>query len=54
MEFPTTNSFSQSGGSNVDVENSMVSQLEVITGTFNAEYGAAQSGLNIVTKILRK
>jgi outer membrane receptor protein involved in Fe transport len=31
----------------------MVSQLEIITGTFNAEYGAAQSGVvNIVTKIL--
>ncbi|MFZ1517939.1 MAG: TonB-dependent receptor [Ignavibacteriaceae bacterium] len=52
---PVTNSFSQSGGSNVDVENSMVSQLEVITGTFNAEYGAAQSGVvNIVTKDIAK
>ncbi|MBK8946085.1 MAG: TonB-dependent receptor [Ignavibacteriae bacterium] len=48
---PVTNSFSQSGGSNVEIENSMISQLEVITGTFNAEYGSAQSGIiNIVTK----
>jgi len=48
---PVTNAFSQSGGSNVTVENSMISQLEVITGTFNAEYGSAQSGVvNIITK----
>ncbi|MCK5456906.1 MAG: TonB-dependent receptor, partial [Melioribacteraceae bacterium] len=48
---PVTNSYSQSGGSNVTVENSMIAQLEVITGTFNAEYGSAQSGVvNIVTK----
>ena len=48
---PVTNSFSQSGGSNITVENSMISQLEVITGTFNAEYGSAQSGVvNIITK----
>ena len=48
---PVTNSFNQSGGSNVNVENSMVEQLEVITGTFNAEYGSAQSGIvNIITK----
>ncbi|MBK7106954.1 MAG: TonB-dependent receptor [Ignavibacteriae bacterium] len=46
-----TNAFNQSGGSNVSVENSMIEQLEVITGTFNAEYGSAQSGVvNIVTK----
>ncbi|MBK7979387.1 MAG: TonB-dependent receptor [Ignavibacteriae bacterium] len=46
-----TNSFNQDGGSNVTVENSMIEQLEVITGTFNAEYGSAQSGVvNIVTK----
>jgi len=52
---PVTNSFNQNGGSNVDIENSMVSQLEVITGTFNAEYGAAQSGVvNIVTKDIAK
>ena len=47
-----TNTFSQSGGSNVDVENNMVSELQVITGTFNAEYGSAQSGvINVVTKV---
>ncbi|MFZ1291026.1 MAG: TonB-dependent receptor [Melioribacteraceae bacterium] len=46
-----TNAFNQEGGSNVSVENSMIEQLEVITGTFNAEYGSAQSGVvNIVTK----
>ncbi|MBK8946186.1 MAG: TonB-dependent receptor [Ignavibacteriae bacterium] len=46
-----TNAFNQDGGSNVSVENSMIEQLEVITGTFNAEYGSAQSGVvNIVTK----
>lgn len=48
---PVTNSFDQGGGNNVVVENSMVQELEVISGTFNAEYGAAQSGIiNIITK----
>jgi outer membrane receptor protein involved in Fe transport len=48
---PVTNAFSQSGGNNVAVENSMIQELEVISGTFNAEYGSAQSGIvNIVTK----
>lgn len=48
---PVTNSFDQSGGSNVAVENNMVKELQVITGTFNAEYGSAQSGVvNVVTK----
>ena len=48
---PVTNSFNQSGGNNVVVENSMIQELEVISGTFNAEYGSAQSGIvNIVTK----
>lgn len=47
-----TNTFSQGGGSNVDVDNNMVSELQVITGTFNAEYGSAQSGIiNVVTKV---
>jgi outer membrane receptor protein involved in Fe transport len=46
-----TNVFSQSGGSNVAIENSFVEELQVITGTFNAEYGSAQSGIiNVVTK----
>ena len=35
----------------VRVENSSIEQLEVISGTFNAEYGQAMSGVvNIVTK----
>ncbi len=35
----------------VQVENSSIEQLEVISGTFNAEYGQAMSGVvNIVTK----
>ncbi len=46
-----TNAYSQDGGINVQVENSVVQQVEVISGTFNAEYGSAQSGIvNIVTK----
>jgi len=49
---PVTNSFSQGGGSNVSVETNFIKELQVITGTFNAEYGAAQSGIiNVVTKI---
>ncbi|MCL5028186.1 MAG: TonB-dependent receptor [Bacteroidetes bacterium] len=39
------------GGLAVDVQNNDVQQLEVISGTFNAEYGRAMSGIvNIVTK----
>ncbi len=35
----------------IEVENSSIQQLEVISGTFNAEYGQAMSGIvNIVTK----
>jgi len=46
-----TNAYSQDGGINVQIENSVVQQVEVISGTFNAEYGSAQSGIvNIVTK----
>jgi outer membrane receptor protein involved in Fe transport len=48
---PVSNSYSQGGGINVAVENSMIEELEVISGTFNAEYGSAQSGvINIITK----
>lgn len=48
---PVTNSFNQNGGNNVVIENSMVQELEVISGTFNAEYGSAQSGIvNVITK----
>jgi outer membrane receptor protein involved in Fe transport len=46
-----TNGFSQDGGSNVRMENAFIEELQVITGTFNAEYGSAQSGIiNVVTK----
>jgi outer membrane receptor protein involved in Fe transport len=39
------------GSLSVTVENNAVRQLEVISGTFNAEYGSALSGVvNIVTK----
>jgi outer membrane receptor protein involved in Fe transport len=35
----------------IDVDNSIIKELEVISGTFNAEYGQAMSGVvNIVTK----
>ena len=38
-------------GKAVDVETDAISDLEVITGTFNAEYGKAMSGIvNAVTK----
>ena len=40
-----------SGNMGVEVENSSVQELQVISGTFNAEYGQAMSGIvNIVTK----
>lgn len=46
----TTNSFSSSGQS-VSVEADAVEEVEVIKGTFNAEYGRAMSGIvNAVTK----
>ncbi|MFH1197867.1 MAG: TonB-dependent receptor [bacterium] len=46
---PVTDVFS--GSNSVQVENSAVRELEVISGTFNAEYGQALSGIvNIVTK----
>lgn len=39
------------GSMSVTVENNSIRQLEVISGTFNAEYGSALSGVvNIVTK----
>jgi len=38
------------GGRGVEVQNSAVDELQVISGTFNAEYGQAMSGIvNIVT-----
>jgi outer membrane receptor for ferrienterochelin and colicin len=40
-----------SGGMGVNVENSAIEELQVVSGTFNAEYGQAMSGIiNIVTK----
>ncbi|NQT27291.1 TonB-dependent receptor [candidate division KSB1 bacterium] len=40
-----------SGESAIEVENNSVAELQVISGTFNAEYGQAMSGVvNIVTK----
>lgn len=48
---PVNNSFSESGGSLVEIENNMIEELEIISGGFNAEYGQAQSAVvNIVTK----
>lgn len=39
------------GGMGVNVENQAIQELEVVSGTFNAEYGQAMSGVvNIVTK----
>jgi outer membrane receptor protein involved in Fe transport len=46
---PVTDVFS--GSQSLQVENSSIRELEVISGTFNAEYGQALSGVvNIVTK----
>ena len=45
----TTDVFS--GGRGVRVENSAVQELQVVSGTYNAEYGQAMSGvINIITK----
>jgi hypothetical protein len=39
------------GGISLQVENSSVREMEVISGTFNAEYGQAMSGIvNVITK----
>jgi len=46
---PITNAFNKAAA--FDIEQNMVSSLEVISGVFNAEYGQATSGVvNIVTK----
>lgn len=46
---PVTDQYN--GGSTIGLENSWVQELQVISGTFNAEYGQAQSGIiNVVTK----
>ncbi len=40
-----------SGNLGVEVENASIQELQVVSGTFNAEYGQAMSGIvNIVTK----
>ena len=45
------NTFSQDRGHAVDVDKDAIEDMEVITGTFNAEYGNAMSGVvNYVTK----
>lgn len=52
---PVNNAYAQTGGNNVAVENAIIKELQVISGTFNAEYGSAQSGIvNIVTKAPEK
>ena len=46
---PVTDQFG--GGSKIEIENSWVQELQVISGTFNAEYGQAQSGvINVISK----
>lgn len=46
---PVTDQYN--GGSSIAMENSWVQELQVISGTFNAEYGQAQSGvINVITK----
>ena len=48
---PITNQFSAGGGSLFSVETDNVQELQIISGTSNAEYGQAQSGvINIITK----
>ncbi len=40
-----------SGSMGINVENSAIEELQVVSGTFNAEYGQAMSGIiNIITK----
>ena len=47
---PVTNRFD--GGSSLEIENEVIQELQVISGTFNAEYGQAQSGIiNIISKM---
>lgn len=42
---PVQDIYSQSGGNTVNVELSSVQELQVLTGTFDAEHGGAQSGV---------
>ncbi|MBN1997161.1 TonB-dependent receptor, partial [candidate division KSB1 bacterium] len=46
---PVTDGFDRTQA--IDVDNNSIQELQVISGTFNAEYGQAQSGIvNIITK----
>ncbi|HED06963.1 MAG TPA: TonB-dependent receptor [Ignavibacteria bacterium] len=48
---PISNEFSTQGGSLINIQSGNIQQLQVISGTFNAEYGQAQSGvINVITK----
>lgn len=48
---PISDQFSSAGGSLIGLESGNIQQLQVISGTFNAEYGQAQSGvINVITK----
>lgn len=48
---PVDNAFSEGGGQSVNVDKEAIQDIEVISGTFNAEYGRAMSGMvNVVTK----
>ncbi len=46
---PVQDVFNQSGGNTVDVEVQSVQELQVFTGTFDAELGGAQSGVVSIT-----
>lgn len=46
---PVQDVFGQNGGNTVDVEVQSVQELQVFTGTFDAELGGAQSGIVSVT-----
>jgi outer membrane receptor for ferrienterochelin and colicin len=48
---PVQDVFSQSGGSTVNIELESVNEIQVLTGTFDAELGGAQSGVvNVNTR----
>ncbi len=48
---PVQDVFSQNGGNTLDVEVQSVQELQVFTGTFDAEFGGAQSGIvNVTTR----
>ena len=48
---PVQNVYSQGGGNTIDVEVQSIQELQVLTGTFDAEMGGAQSGVvNVTTR----